>query len=233
MGHQDHVPLSLVLRARPQICAGLGAHLARSADAEAERREAHAGLQRSPGRPHGDGRLHRWQPAGHRRQLSASSSRRSMLTFARWSSCSARVRRWPISACSASYKSCRSIRRRWRRCGSGRPTSTAGCCALDDASGVEGEWLDAGAPLPEAVIALLTHCGETYLPFLAANRAGPRSRRIVRRPRYPRATVEPGAVPLPGQVLRRAAQEARGAVGRRATPARSRARRHRLPALAT
>lgn len=41
---------------------------------------------------------------------------------------------------------------------------------LDDASGVEGQWLDAGAPLPDAVIALLRHCSETYLPFLAANR---------------------------------------------------------------
>lgn len=42
---------------------------------------------------------------------------------------------------------------------------------LDDASGVEGEWLTADAPLPDAVTALLKHCGETYLPFLAANRA--------------------------------------------------------------
>jgi glutathione S-transferase len=41
---------------------------------------------------------------------------------------------------------------------------------LDDASGVEGEWLAADAPLPEAVTALMKHCGETYLPFLAANR---------------------------------------------------------------
>ena len=42
---------------------------------------------------------------------------------------------------------------------------------LDDASGVEGEWLAADAPLPDGVTALLKHCGETYLPFLAANRA--------------------------------------------------------------
>ena len=42
---------------------------------------------------------------------------------------------------------------------------------LDDASGVEGKWLAADAPLPDAVTALLRHCGETYLPFLAANRA--------------------------------------------------------------
>ena len=40
---------------------------------------------------------------------------------------------------------------------------------LDDASGVEGEWLDASAPLPQTLTALLKHCGETYLPFLAAN----------------------------------------------------------------
>ena len=40
---------------------------------------------------------------------------------------------------------------------------------LDDASGVEGEWLDASAPLPHTLTALLKHCGETYLPFLAAN----------------------------------------------------------------
>ena len=42
---------------------------------------------------------------------------------------------------------------------------------LDDASGVEGEWLAADAPLPETLLALLKHCGDTYLPFLAANRA--------------------------------------------------------------
>ena len=40
---------------------------------------------------------------------------------------------------------------------------------LDDASGVEGEWMAAGDPLPEAVRALLRLCGEAYLPFLAAN----------------------------------------------------------------
>ncbi len=40
---------------------------------------------------------------------------------------------------------------------------------LDDASGVEGEWLDGQKPLPEPLLALLKHCGETYLPFLAAN----------------------------------------------------------------
>ncbi len=40
---------------------------------------------------------------------------------------------------------------------------------LDDASGVEGTWLDPTAPLPPTVTALLTHCAETYLPFLAAN----------------------------------------------------------------
>jgi glutathione S-transferase len=41
---------------------------------------------------------------------------------------------------------------------------------LDDASGVEGgAWLDAAAPLPATLTALLAHCGATYLPFLAAN----------------------------------------------------------------
>ena len=40
---------------------------------------------------------------------------------------------------------------------------------LDDASGVEGEWLDAALPLPETLTALLAHCAGTYLPFLAAN----------------------------------------------------------------
>jgi hypothetical protein len=40
---------------------------------------------------------------------------------------------------------------------------------LDDASGVEGDWLDPRSPLPETLTALLRHCGETYLPFLAAN----------------------------------------------------------------
>lgn len=40
---------------------------------------------------------------------------------------------------------------------------------LDDASGVEGSWIDAAAPLPQGTAALLKHAGETYLPFLAAN----------------------------------------------------------------
>ncbi len=40
---------------------------------------------------------------------------------------------------------------------------------LDDASGVDGEWMDPAAPLPETLVALLRHCGDTYLPFLAAN----------------------------------------------------------------
>lgn len=40
---------------------------------------------------------------------------------------------------------------------------------LDDASGVEGAWLDPAAPLPPTLTALLRHCGETYLPFLEAN----------------------------------------------------------------
>ncbi|HYC64535.1 MAG TPA: glutathione S-transferase family protein [Reyranellaceae bacterium] len=40
---------------------------------------------------------------------------------------------------------------------------------LDDASGVDGEWLAADASLPPAVTSLLRHVGQTYLPFLAAN----------------------------------------------------------------
>lgn len=40
---------------------------------------------------------------------------------------------------------------------------------LDDASGVDGAWLDPSLPLPATLAALLEHCGETYLPFLAAN----------------------------------------------------------------
>ncbi len=40
---------------------------------------------------------------------------------------------------------------------------------LDDASGVEGAWIDATTPLPEGITALLKHAGKTYLPFLAAN----------------------------------------------------------------
>lgn len=40
---------------------------------------------------------------------------------------------------------------------------------LDDASGVEGDWSPPAAPLPAMVHELLTLCGDTYLPFLAAN----------------------------------------------------------------
>jgi len=40
---------------------------------------------------------------------------------------------------------------------------------LDDASGVEGAWSDPAAPLSATLGRLLKHCGETYLPFLAAN----------------------------------------------------------------
>jgi glutathione S-transferase len=48
---------------------------------------------------------------------------------------------------------------------------------LDDASGIEGEWTAPSAPLPETLAALLKHCGETYLPFLAANLASLRDGR--------------------------------------------------------
>ena len=40
---------------------------------------------------------------------------------------------------------------------------------IDDASGIEGEWGAADAPLPAMVRDLLQLCGDTYLPFLAAN----------------------------------------------------------------
>ena len=40
---------------------------------------------------------------------------------------------------------------------------------LDDASGIEGEWIGAQAQLPAAVNELLRLCGEVYLPFLRAN----------------------------------------------------------------
>jgi glutathione S-transferase len=40
---------------------------------------------------------------------------------------------------------------------------------MNDASGVEGEWLDATGPLPGGVLDLLRLAGEVYLPFLRAN----------------------------------------------------------------
>lgn len=40
---------------------------------------------------------------------------------------------------------------------------------LDDASGMEGEWLDPTAPLPESVIGFLRLAAGVYLPFLKAN----------------------------------------------------------------
>jgi glutathione S-transferase len=40
---------------------------------------------------------------------------------------------------------------------------------LDDASGIDGQWIDPAAPLPDTVKSLLAHMAETYLPFLAAN----------------------------------------------------------------
>ncbi len=40
---------------------------------------------------------------------------------------------------------------------------------MDDASGIDGDWLDPSAPLPDGVVALLRHAAATYLPFLEAN----------------------------------------------------------------
>ena len=40
---------------------------------------------------------------------------------------------------------------------------------LDDASGIEGEWVGAEDPLPGVASGLLQLCKEVYLPFLAAN----------------------------------------------------------------
>lgn len=49
------------------------------------------------------------------------------------------------------------------------PFTTRWTMQLDDASGVEGEWRDPNAPLPDAVEALLRFAGEVYLPYLVAN----------------------------------------------------------------
>ena len=40
---------------------------------------------------------------------------------------------------------------------------------MDDLSGIEGEWRAQDEPLPPVVTQLLEICGQTYLPFLAAN----------------------------------------------------------------
>jgi glutathione S-transferase len=40
---------------------------------------------------------------------------------------------------------------------------------LNDASGVQGEWIEPTGPLPEGVLDLLRLAGEAYLPFLHAN----------------------------------------------------------------
>jgi glutathione S-transferase len=46
---------------------------------------------------------------------------------------------------------------------------------LDDASGLEGEWLPADAPLPDATLGLLRHIGAVYLPFMIANETAVRN----------------------------------------------------------
>jgi glutathione S-transferase len=40
---------------------------------------------------------------------------------------------------------------------------------LDDASGIDGEWLAADSALPQATLGLVSLCAEVYLPFLKAN----------------------------------------------------------------
>ncbi len=40
---------------------------------------------------------------------------------------------------------------------------------LDDASGIDGTWIDARQPLPAVVTDLLTMAGDLYLPYLTAN----------------------------------------------------------------
>ena len=40
---------------------------------------------------------------------------------------------------------------------------------LDDASGIDGTWIDARDPLPAVVTDLLTMAGDLYLPYMAAN----------------------------------------------------------------
>lgn len=43
--------------------------------------------------------------------------------------------------------------------------------ALDDASGIDGDWIDPTAPLPPPLLDFLHLAGSVYLPFLAANAA--------------------------------------------------------------
>lgn len=94
---------------------------------------------------------------------------------------------------------------------------------LDDASGVEGEWLAADAP-PSGRRDRAAEALRRDLSAVPCRQSrGARKWRGVGRSRHSRPVVEPGAVPLSGQMLRRAAQEARRAAGRRAPAARSRA----------
>lgn len=40
---------------------------------------------------------------------------------------------------------------------------------LDDASGIEGEWLEPGEEMPDATVRMVRYCGDLYLPFLEGN----------------------------------------------------------------
>jgi glutathione S-transferase len=97
---------------------------------------------------------------------------------------------------------------------------------LDDASGVEGMWIGPSAPLPTGVVELLRHAA---VPRRQPRRTAGRAR--VLRGRAAGAAVRTGAVPISGEMLRRAAQEVRRAARRRTPPARASARGDGLPRL--
>ena len=86
---------------------------------------------------------------------------------------------------------------------------------LDDASGVEGYWLDSSQPLPADVYG----AAEALRRVLPAVPCRQQRGAYGRAPdevalEHPGPALCPGAVPLPGEVLRRAAQEARRARAR-------------------